>query len=447
MALTGIQIFKLLPKTNCGECKLPTCLAFAMALAAAKTELALCPHVSAEAQEQLSEASAPPIRPVTIGVGEYEVKVGGETVMFRHEKTFFNKPGFAVVIVDTMDDGEMERRFSTLASFQYERVGLVLRPEMVALRNTGDREQFIGLVKKACAYPYSMILMSSDQSAMKEALEAAKDKKPLVYAATKENYEAFGGLAKEYGCPLAVKGTGLDETAELTESLTAMGIKDMVIDTSTRSVKDSFEEQIIIRRAALQSKFKPLGFPTITFPCEMADNLMKETLIASAFVAKYAGIIVMSDFQGESLFPLLLQRLNIYTDPQRPMTTQEGIYPINNPDENSPVLVTCNFSLTYFIVSGEIENSRVPAWLAVMDTEGLSVMTAWAAGKFVGDTVGAFVKKSGIADKVRHKKLVIPGYASAILGDLEEELSQWEIMVGPREAAHLPGYLKMWKAE
>ncbi len=447
MGLTGIQIFKLLPKTNCGLCKFPTCLAFAMALAAGKTELALCPSVSAEAQEQLSEASAPPIRPVTIGGGEYEVKIGGETVMFRHEKTFFNKPGLAVVITDTMDDGEVERRFSSLASLQYERVGLTLRPEMVALKNEGDKEKFMGLVKKACSYPYAIILMSGDSSVMKEALEAAKERKPLIYAATKENYEAFGGFAKEYGCPLAVKGAGLDEVAELTEKLAAMGIKDMVMDTSTRTVKGAFEEQIVIRRAALQSRFKPLGFPTITFPCEMANDLMKETLIASAFVAKYAGIIVMSDFQGESLFPLLLQRLNIYTDPQRPMTTQEGIYPINNPDENSPVLVTCNFSLTYFIVSGEIENSRVPTWLAVMDTEGLSVMTAWAAGKFVGDTVGAFIKKSGVADKVKHKKLIIPGYAAAILGDLEEELPGWEITVGPREAAHLPAYLKMWKAE
>jgi acetyl-CoA decarbonylase/synthase, CODH/ACS complex subunit gamma len=447
MALTGIQIFKLLPKTNCGDCKYPTCLAFAMALAAAKTELALCPHVSAEAQEQLSEASAPPIRPVTIGAGDYEVKVGGETVMFRHEKTFFNKPGLAVLIADDTDDGEQERRFSSLASLQYERVGLILRPEMVALKHTGDRERFIGLVKKACSYPYAMILMSGDPSVMKEALENSKDRKPLIYAATKESYEAFGNLAKEYGCPLSVKGTGLDETAELTGKLTAMGIKDMVIDTSARKVKDAFEEQIIIRRAALQSKFKALGFPTITFPCEMTDNLMKETLIASSFVAKYAGIIVLSDFQGESLFPLLLQRLNIYTDPQRPMTTQEGIYPINNPDENSPVLVTCNFSLTYFIVSGEIENSRVPAWLAIMDTEGLSVMTAWAAGKFVGDLVGTFIKKSGVADQIKHRKLVIPGYAAAILGDLEEELPGWEIMVGPREAAHLPSYLRQWKVE
>ncbi|MBA4418811.1 MAG: acetyl-CoA decarbonylase/synthase complex subunit gamma [Syntrophus sp. (in: bacteria)] len=446
MGLTGIQIFKLLPKTNCGECKYPTCLAFAMALAGAKTELALCPHVSAEAQEQLSDASAPPIRPVTIGTGDYEVKIGGETVLFRHEKTFFNKPGLAILITDTMDSGEIERRFGSLSLFQYERVGLMLRAEMVALKETGNKEKFLGLVKQACAHPYSIILMSADPSIMKEALDIGKDKKPLIYGATIDNYEAFGALAKEYACPLAVKGAGLDEVTDLTEKLAAMGIKDMVIDASTRTVKEGFEEQVIIRRAALLSKVKALGFPTITFPCEMADDLMKETLIASAYVAKYAGIIVMSDFQGESLFPLLLQRLNIYTDPQRPMTTQEGIYPINNPDETSPVLITCNFSLTYFIVSGEIENSRVPVWLAVMDTEGLSVMTAWAAGKFVGDTVGAFIKKSGITDKITHKKLIIPGYAAAILGDLEEELPGLEVLVGPREAAHIPAYLKMWKA-
>lgn len=445
MALTGIQIFKLLPKTNCGECKYPTCLAFAMALASGKAELDSCSHVSAEARLELSEASAPPIRQVAIGVGEYEVKTGGETVMFRHEKTFFNKPGFAILISAAMDDEEVRNRFGKLRELQYERVGTRLRPELVALKDTGDRERFLGLVQKACDEPYGIILMTGNTAVMKEALERAREKKPLIYGATEENWEEFGFLSKAFNCPLAVKGRGIEGAAALTEKLTAMGLKDLVIDTSTRTVKEGFHEQVIIRRAALVGKYKPLGFPTITFPCEMATTLMKETVIASCFVAKYAGIIVLSDFTGESIFPLLLQRLNIYTDPQRPMTTAEGIYPINNPDRNSPVLVTCNFSLTYFIVSGEIENSRVPSWLCIMDTEGLSVMTAWAAGKFVGDAIGIFVKKCGIMDKVDHRKLIIPGYASAILGDLEDELPDWEILIGPREAAHLPAYLRMWK--
>jgi acetyl-CoA decarbonylase/synthase, CODH/ACS complex subunit gamma len=445
MGLTGIQIFKLLPKTNCGECGSPTCLAFAMALGAGKAELDKCPYVSDEAKAQLSEASAPPIRPLTIGVGDYAVKLGGETVMFRHEKTFFNKPGLAVLITDAMGDAEVDRRFAKVGELQYERVGLTLRPELVALKETGNKEKFLGLVKKAAATGYGIILMSYDAGVMKEALDIAKDKKPLIYAATKENADAFGALAKEYACTLAAMGAGLEEVVGLTEKLTGMGLKDLVIDSGSRSVRDAFYDQVIIRRAALQGKMRALGYPTITFPCEMTDNVMKETLIASLFIAKYAGIIVLSDFEGENVFPLLLERLNIYTDPQRPMTTTQGIYPINNPDANSPVLVTCNFSLTYFIVSGEIENSRVPAWLCVMDTEGLSVMTAWAAGKFVGDVVGPFIKKSGIEEKVSHKKIIIPGYAAGILGDLEEELPGWEITVGPREAAHLPAYLKMWK--
>jgi acetyl-CoA decarbonylase/synthase complex subunit gamma len=445
MALTGIQIFKLLPKTNCGECGSPTCLAFAMALAAGKAELEKCPTISDEAKEQLSEASAPPIRLVTVGTGDYAVKMGGETVMFRHEKTFFNKPGLALLLTDKMADDEVDRRFSTLAELQYERVGLNLRPELVAIREEGNGARFLEIVKKAAGTPYSIILASSDAELMKQALDISKEKKPLIYAATKENADAFGGLAKEYACPLAAKAEGLDDLADLSDKLAAMGLKDIVLDTGSRRVKDAFSDQIVIRRAALQSRFKAFGFPTITWPCEMTDDLMKETLIASLFIAKYSGLIVLSDFRGENIFPLLLERLNIYTDPQRPMTTDQGIYPFNNPDGDSPVLVTCNFSLTYFIVTGEIENSRVPTWLCVMDTEGLSVMTAWAAGKFVADTVGPFIKKSGIAEKINHKKLVIPGYAASILGDLEEELPGWQITVGPREAAHIPAFLKAGK--
>jgi acetyl-CoA decarbonylase/synthase complex subunit gamma len=199
---------------------------------------------------------------------------------------------------------------------------------------------------------------------------------------------------------------------------------------------------IALRRAALKNGNRAVGFPTIVFPCEMATNLDTETMLGAMYVAKYGGIAVMSDFAGESLFPLLLERLNIFTDPQRPMTVTEGIYPVNNPDENSRVLVTTNFALTYFIVSGEIEASKVPTWLLIKDSEGLSVLTAWAAGKFAGDDVGMFVKKSGITDKIKHQELVIPGYAAAIVGDVEEELPGWTITVGPREAAHIPGFLR-----
>jgi acetyl-CoA decarbonylase/synthase complex subunit gamma len=446
MALTGIQIFKLLPKTNCKECGVPTCLAFAMNLAAGKAELSACPYVSEEAKAILSEAAAPPIRPLAIGSGENVVKIGGETVLFRHEKTFVNKPGFAILISDAMPETEINARLKRLKDLKYERIGLTLRPEMVAVKNeSGDSEKFVALIKKVKAETdAALILMSDNIEALTAAVKASADRVPLIYAATNGNAETLANLAKEHKCPLAIKANNLETLANLSDKLTAAGLKDLVLDSGSRTLRKAFEDQIFIRRAALLQKNRSLGFPTITFPCEMTKDPMKEALIAATFVAKYAGIIVLSDLQGESLFPLLVERLNIYTDPQRPMMMQQGIYPIGNPTEDSPVLVTTNFSLTYFIVSGEIESSRIPSWLLVMDTEGLSVLTAWAAGKFVGDAIGAFIKKSGITEKVKHRKVVIPGAVAAVSGDLEEELgSEWEVKIGPREAAHIPAYLKM----
>jgi len=448
MVLTGIEIFKLLPKTNCKECGDPTCLAFAMKLAAGKAELNACPYVSDEAKAKLSEASAPPIMSVTIGVGERALKVGGETVMFRHEKRFENPPGFAILISDGMDDAEVDHRLGKFKQLEYERIGLILRPDLIAVKSdSGDKAKFEALVGKVKQKTDGgIILMSDNPDIMAAGLAACADRKPLLYAATEGNLDKMAELAKTNACPLAVKADGLEKLAELTAKLTEAGVKQMVIDSGSRKLRQAFEDQVIIRGAALAKKFRPLGFPTIVIPGEMTDDPMKEAVIASVFVAKYGGIIILSDFYGESLFPLLVERLNIYTDPQRPLATTEGIYEINNPDENSPVLITSNFSLTYFIVSGEIEASRVPSYLLVKDTEGLSVMTAWAAGKFVSDAIAPFIKKSGIADKVKHRKLIIPGYAAPESGGLEEELGDWEVQVGPREGSHIPAFLKTWKA-
>ncbi len=446
MALTGIEIFKLLPKTNCGDCGVPTCLAFAMALAAGKAELTKCPHVSEEAKAKLSEASAPPILPATIGSGDTALKVGGETVMFRHEKRFENPPGIAILISDTMADAEVDARLTRAKDLTYERVGLTLSSNLAALKcESGDAAKFAALAGKAAGSGANIILMSQDPDILAAGLKACAAKKPLLYAATKDNVDKVAALAKENGCAVAARADGLEELAALTGKLDAAGIKNIVIDSGARAVKQALQDQIVIRSAALAKKYRPLGYPTITFPAEMTDNPLKEAMIAVMFVAKYAGIIVLSDFQGESLFPLLVARLNIYTDPQRPLATTQGIYEINNPDENSPLLVTSNFSLTYFIVSGEIENSKVPSWLYVKDTEGLSVMTSWAAGKFSADIIGPAIKKSGIDEKIKHHKLIIPGYIAAESGGLEEELPGWEILVGPREGAHIPGYLKTWK--
>ena len=444
MGLTGIQIFKMLPKTNCGECGVPTCLAFAMNLASGKAELDSCPYVSDEAREQLAEASAPPIRPVAIGAGTRAFKTGGETVMFRHEKTFYNPTGLGAMVSSDLAPEELDTKLKEWNALQYERVGLNLRPELVALKDAnGDGSAFAAAAKKiAEESEFGLVLMSENLDAMKAAVEVSAFKKPLLYAATAENAEEMGNLAKEKGLPLAVRADDVEGLTALTDKLTGMGLKDLVLDSGSREPKKVFEDQVVIRRAPLKAGNRSLGFPTITFPCEMAGNLDVETILASMLIAKYAGLVILSDFKGENLFPLLLERLNIFTDPQRPMTVTEGIYEIGAPDENSPVLITTNFSLTYFIVSGEIEGSRVPSWLLIMDTEGLSVMTAWAAGKFVGDAVGMFVKKSGIADKVSHRKIIIPGYSAAISGDMEEELPDWEVLIGPRDASLIPKFLK-----
>ena len=444
MGLTGIQIFKLLPKTNCKECDYPTCLAFAMNLASGKAELDSCPYVSDEAREQLAEASAPPIRPVAIGAGVRAFKTGGETVMFRHEKTFYSPTGIAAMVNSDIDSKVLDKKLKEWNALQYERVGLNLRPELVALKDvSGESSAFAAAAKKIAAETeFGLILMTDNLDAMKAGLEVSAFKNPLLYAATSENVDDMGNLAKEKGLPLAVKADSVENLIALTDKLTGMGLKDLVLDSGSREPKLVFEDQVVIRRAPLRAGNRSLGFPTITFPCEMASNLDMETVIASMLIAKYAGIIVLSDFRGDSLFPLLLERLNIFTDPQRPMTVTQGIYEIGNPDKDSPILVSTNFSLTYFIVSGEIEGSRVPSWLLIMDTEGLSVMTAWAAGKFSGDAVGMFVKKCGIADKVSHRKIIIPGYAASFSGEMEEELPDWEVIIGPRDASLIPKLLK-----
>ena len=444
MALTGIQIFKLLPKTNCKECGVPTCLAFAMNLASGKAELDSCPYVSDEAREQLSAASAPPIRPFAIGKGVRKAGVGGETVQYRHEKTFFSPTLLAAQVGSDIAAADLETKLKAWNALQYERVGLNLRPELVAVKDAGgDAAAFAAVAKQiAETSEFNVILMTEDAAVMKAGVEACGFKRPLMYAATEANADDFGAIAKDNDLPLAIKADSIDGLVALSDKLTGMGLKDLVLDPGSRDPKQSNEDMIAIRRAALKNGNRSVGFPTIAFPCEMASNIDVETMLGAMYIAKYGSIVVMSDFTGENIFPLLLERLNIFTDPQRPMTVTEGIYPINNPDENSRVLVTTNFALTYFIVSGEIESSKVPTWLLIKDSEGLSVLTAWAAGKFAGDDVGMFVKKSGITDKIKHQELVIPGYAAAIVGDVEEELPGWTITVGPREAAHIPGFLK-----
>lgn len=449
MALSGLEIFKKLPKTNCKDCGFPTCLAFAMQLAAGKVELEKCPHVSDEAKEALSEASQPPILKVEIGSGEKAFVLGEETVLYRHDRTFVNQSALAVTINDDMSEEEIEKSVSDINDISYERVGLTLALDSVCIKNkSGNKDKFLAAIDKVSSLTKKpMMLVSANTSALKEAANKFKDLKPLIHAATADNIDDMAGIAREAGCPIAVKAESFDEIMELTGKLKEEGIRNIVIDLGSRKLKDELFNQVTLRSAAIKKQERKLGYPTIVFADEMTDDPQMEAIIASIFIAKYGSIIVISNTDKHNIYPLLVYRQNIYTDPRRPMQVEEKLYKIGNPDDNSPILITTNFSLTYFIISGEVETSKVPAWLLVMNVEGQSVLTAWAAGKFVPELIAGFIKKSGLKESTSRKEIIIPGYVAQLQGELEDELGDgWKVIVGPREAGEVPKFLKEYSA-
>ncbi len=440
MGLTGLDIFKQLPKTNCGDCGQPTCLAFAMKLAQKQASLDQCPHVSEEAKAALEGASAPPIKLITIGVGERALKVGNETVLFRHEETFHHPTGLAVVADASLPEDEFASRVEAIAGASFERVGQTLRLDAVAVR--GEGEEFVRAAEVAAERAdLPLILMNEDPARMEQALGSCAGKKPLICAATVENLDRMAALAKGAGCPLVVRGQGLDSLAELSQQAQAAGAGDLVLDSGARAPAQVLQRETAIRRAALRRRFRPFGFPTICFTD--ADDPQFEVLQAAGYIAKYAGVVVLSGLEPWQLLALMTVRQNIYTDPQKPVQIEEGLYQIGAPDEKSPVLVTTNFSLTYFTVEGDVEASRVPAWVVVVDTEGTSVLTAWAAEKFTAEIIAQRVKSFDVASKVGHRKLILPGHVAVLSGKLEEELGgEWKVLVGPRESSGIPSFLR-----
>lgn len=443
MALTGVEIFKLLPKTNCKKCGHPTCLAFAMKLAQRQASLDQCPDVSEEAKRILSEASAPPIRPVSFGTGDRAVKMGEEMVLFRHEKKFVNPTVLAVEIKDTDSDDKINSTVDDVLGSEIERVGQRLRIDAILINNvSGDALLFETVVKNvsARAQGVPLILATGNPEAAERALKLVASQRPLLYGADKDNAEKMASLAKTYKVPLGVKGDGLEELSGLTEKIKSLGVEDIVIDSNARSARQLLEHNTLIRRASLKKNFKPLGYPVINF-CQRGDSLL-ETLIGALGVMKYSSIIVLSSAEKWTNLVLFTLRQNIYTDPQVPMQVEQKIYKIGEPRPDSPLLITTNFSLTYFIVSGEIENSKVPSRLAVMDCEGLSVLTAWAAGKFTAAKIAQFIKESGIENEISHRELIIPGYVAILSGAIEEKLPGWKVTVGPREANGIPAFLR-----
>ncbi|MFN2198015.1 MAG: acetyl-CoA decarbonylase/synthase complex subunit gamma [Anaerolineales bacterium] len=443
MALTGIQIYKLLPKTNCKDCGYPTCLAFAMKLAAKQEELSACPHVSEEAAAELAESAAPPVRLITLKADGNSVAAGNETVLFRHEKTFVNKPGLFVRIQDDLSSDEIQAIVSRADAFEVNYVGITLKLDGFAVQSVSgvpnDFAAAINAVRQASGRP--LILISRDPDVMAAGLRAVDGESPLIYAADADNWEAMTALAKQHQAPLAVVGNSLDELAEMTGKITAAGVEDLVLDPGARDLATSLSRSTQIRRLSIKKNFRPLGYPMIAFPAEATSPTL-EPILAAQSIAKYAGFVVLSAFEPELLYPLLVLRENVYTDPQKPIQVQPGLYEINNPKPDDPVLVTTNFSITYFSVANEVEGSGLSAWLLVADAEGMSVLTAWAAGKFDAERIAKDLKRFEVPAKISHKRLVLPGHVAVISGELEEELPGWEVRVGPREAVDLPAFMK-----
>ena len=443
MALTGIQIYKLLPQTNCKECGYPTCLAFAMKLAAKQVELSACPYVTPEAKTQLAESSAPPIRLIALKSNGYEVKAGNEVVLFRHDKTFYNKPGLFIRVYDNQSAEAIKALVSAANAYTVNYVGMDLTIDGFAVASTsGDPNAFTAAVQAVRSVSKKpVILMTRDGSVAKAGIKALQGETPLIYGADGNNWEAFADLAKESKAALGLVAGSLAEIADLTEKIKAKGVEDLVIDPGGRDLGAGLALGTTIRRLAIKKNYRALGFPVITFPGDVTDPGL-EAVHAAQAITKYAGFIVLDHFSPATIYPLLVLRQNIYTDPQKPIQVQPGIYEINAPKAESPVLVTTNFSITYFSVANEVEGSGLPAWLLVTDAEGMSVLTAWAAGKFDAERIAKAVKGFNIADKVSRKRIVLPGHVAVLSGELESELPEWEIRVGPREAVDLPAFMK-----
>jgi acetyl-CoA decarbonylase/synthase complex subunit gamma len=445
MAMTGLQIFKLLPKTNCGECGVPTCMAFAMKLAAKNAELAACPYASEEAIKTVGAASKPPIRLVKIGPPEHEVLIGNETVMFRHDKTFVHPTAIAVAFADNEPLTDCGHGIAGVRDYCLERVGEELRVNLVLVDNFSEEvKPFVDLVKTAAGSTgMGIILRSSNLEALEAALKELPGQRPLIHAATPANADAVAALALKYNVPLVARAATIDELVALTTKLAGLGLKDIVLDLPADNPAATLQYNTILRKAALKNSFEPLGYPIINFVTATDDASVVAD--ASTFLCKYGSIVVLDRIKLEVLLPLMMLRQNIYTDPQKPIQVDPKVYPIGEIGKDSPVLVTTNFSLTYFLVSGEIENSGIPANLLVVDTEGMSVLTGWAAGKFSGEKVANAVKASGLAEQGKHR-IIIPGYVSQISGEIEEGLPGWEVLVGPGEASDLGSFMKIQAA-
>lgn len=446
MALKGLDIFKLTPKTNCKECGSPTCMAFAMKVAQGAVDITKCPHMSDDALATLSEATAPPMKTIKVGTGDAEYTLGGETVLFRHEKTYVSKSRYAVSI--SCCEENMDAKLEAAKVVDYDRIGERMHVEMLYLDYCGDctPEGYAEFVKKAAESGKTLVLNCTNVDVAKAALDVCKDSKPILDGADASNYEAMSKLATEAGVVLGVRGADINELYDTVAAIEKLGNKNLVLNVGTASVKDAFATTVQIRRAALKNTDRTFGYPSIVNVGALApgDSAMQAAL-ASLFTVKYGSIIVMESMNYAQALPLYGLRQNVFTDPQKPMKVEPGIYALNGADENSVCLTTVDFALTYFVVSGELERSGVPCNLVISDAGGLSVLTAWAAGKLSSTSVSKYIIEN-VEPKVKSRKLIIPGKVAVLKGDIEAKLPGWEVIVAPNEAVQLVKFLKDMQA-
>ncbi len=440
MALSGLEIFKLLPKTNCKDCGVPTCMAFAMKLAQKKADLSECPHASDEAKAALGAASKPPIRLVKIGVGARALEIGNETVMFRHEKTFFHQTGIAIRLKAAEDEAALISKIQEIENYTVTRVGEQLHTDLLFLSQDDDRVAFLKLVGLAKEHSTKGIILDSrDKASLAAAMEVIGTDRPAVFLrqeVTDEDLE----LAKNFNVGLILTAASSESLVSQSEKAGKAGVENLILNLEAADLGRRLQNNTILRRSALKKNFEPFGFPLLTMlEAETGTDLLAK---ASVDLCKYASIIVLPRYDRALLYTLLTLRQNIFTDPQKPIQVEPKLYSIGEPSPESPVFLTTNFSLTFFLVSGEIENSGTSAHLVVCDCEGQSVLTAWAAGKFTGETIAKFIREIKLEEQVKTRKLVIPGFVSQISGDLEEKLPGWEILVGCQEAADIPSFVK-----
>lgn len=443
MAVKGLDIFKMTPKKNCKECGFPTCMAFSMKVAAGTAEVGACPYISDENKASLSEATAPPMKSIKIGKGATEATLGGETVMFRHEKTYVSKPLFAAAVSDVDSPEKIDKIFQDLKDVYYDRIGEDMFAEVVSVRFVEDVNRFVELLNKVKEIGRIPMAVTENKEAAEAAAPILAETGGILVAANKENAAEMAALAQANDIVLGVSGASIEDLHDAVEAVEKAGWKKLILNVGTKSIKEAYRNAVDIRAAALKGEDRTFGYPSVVFVNELADgNEQMEVALASMFVLRYGSIIVMTDVDYAKALPLFGLRQNIYTDPQKPMRVEPKIYEFNKADDESPVLVTVDFALSYFVISGEIERSKVPSYLIIPDAGGYSVLTAWAAGKFGSSTIADFVQSSGIAEKTKSRKLILPGKVAVLQGDVQEKLPDWEVIVGPTEALQVPKFLR-----